>query len=192
MNAYFIASVTGWCSFKLESLTMKFYEGREEYEFPVTWNSQRSGLWPRCMSPDSRFCFQLKDLSVNGRDASGCLGYFRTAKVVSMTVQLRGKGEKDMKLIEMFLDDGKHQKEYLPEENLRMARIRYKTRKAPGRLPGDYPRAIRNRFGHIGIFERLTRNKKASYLFETGDIREYPCKDLREMGCRRKCLLKNR
>ena len=192
MDAYFQAQITGWCSFELNSMEMLFHEGTKEYIFPVTWKSQKTSLLPRCMRlvTDTMFLFKLESLYVNRKDAGGYLRCFADARVISLGVSLRGKGEKDLKITGMTIYDGKHRSLILPAAKAQPVFISYKTHKTPGKLPGGIPKVIRNLHGHMGYCIKFNgRKRTAKYLFDTGYEKEIPIRELKGSGCGRKCLL---
>jgi len=192
MDAYIQAHITGWCSFQLDSMDMMFYEGDKRYVFPVTWMFQKSSLLPRCMkfSTDTLFYVKLEKISVNGKDASGCLKHFTDASIDSIKVTVRGIGRKDLKITGMSLYDGRHRHLNLPEKQMRPFQVVYKTYKTMNKLSGSIPKAIKDIHGNIGLYvRRNTRTKTARYQFNNGDVKELFIKNLKGSGCGRKCLI---
>lgn len=193
MDALITAQLTGWCAFHLDQLSMKFYEGLEaEYVLPVTWKDQKDGLRPKCMrvAQDRMFAFQLKDISVNGKNASGYLDYFRDAEIVSAEVTLKGSGKKDLQFTQIILDDGPRRVLILPKIQADPEKILYRTYPVPGKLSNGFPRAVRVDHGHFGFYFRHNKaNHNGIYMLDCGDEKELPLSLSKIYGCDRMCLL---
>ena len=175
MDAYIQAHITGWCSFQLESMNMRFYEGEKRYVFPVTWVSQKNSLIPRCMKfvSDTLFYVKLEGISVNGKDSSGYLRFFSNASIDSVKITVRGTGLKDLKITGLSVYDGKHRHLNLHEGHTMPIQTIYKTFKTMNKLPGGIPKAIKDIHGNIGFYVKINNRKKtARYQFDNGDVKD--------------------
>lgn len=144
---WFDATLTGWDRFRLKEIVFRFRDKEGTYDLPVTWKQQKT--LDRPYRIDNQAYAGFEDIRVNGKDAAGLIRWFRSATIVSCTVDLYGEGKEDFRINKVYLTDNVYRN---PEKNLCLipemdkVKIRYNRKKAkiklddlpePARIPKD-------------------------------------------------------